>query len=196
MDVDLEAVLARIRADRAEAEAQLSAAQARLDELASMEASVQVAAIAAEKYGQNVPAPTYAGQPSAQEPGWASLNNKQAALTALKAIGRPASTRAVYNKLRSVGRTEEFDQVRAALGDLKRKGSISKADRGLWQPPVAIEAEAGISAAVAGANSATVAEPSPLAPEFVPGGANAAMQVLQSDPGRFWTVREVWAEEV
>lgn len=203
MDVDLEAVLARIRADRAEAEAQLSAAQtqlsaaqARLDELASMEASVQVAAIAAEKYGQNVPAPTYAGQPSAQEPGWASLNNKQAALTALKAIGRPASTRAVYNKLLSVGRTEEFDQVRAALGDLKRKGSISKANRGLWQPPAAIEADVGVSAAAAAANSPAAAEPYSAAPEGTPAGANAAMQVLQSDPARLWNVREVWAEEV
>src|SRR5438876_7349139 len=53
-DIDLEAVLARIRADRAKAEAQLRAVQSRLDELASMEASVTAAARVAEQYGQTV----------------------------------------------------------------------------------------------------------------------------------------------
>jgi hypothetical protein len=195
MAVDLEAVLARIRADRAEAQAQfnaaqaqLNAAQARLDELASMEASVQVTAIAAEKYDQAPQATQHADQPFAQEPGWATLTNKDAALTALTAIGRPASTREVYDKLRSAGRTEEFEQVRAALGDLKRKGKLSKANREQWQPPLMIESRTEVPA--------KVTEPHPAIPEITPTGMNAAMQVLQGDTTRFWTVREVWDEQV
>lgn len=148
MDVDLEAVLARIRADRVKAENQIRTAQSRLDELASMEAHVTAAMRAAEEYGQGIQATERADRRPVPETNWASLTNKEAALKALNEIGRPASTREIYNKLRSVGRTEVFDQVRAALGDLKRRGQLTKASRELWQPPSPMKTRTGVPANV------------------------------------------------
>lgn len=190
MDVDLETVLARIQADRAEAEAQLRVIQGRLDELTSMEAGVQVAVSASRKYAPAaLQATHHEDRTPTQERRWATLTNMDAAVAALAEIGRPASTREVYEKLRSAGRPEDFEQVRAAFGYLKRKKKIERASAGLWQPPM-----------VTGTRDADVpapvTEPQATAPAGRPMGSTAAKQILQSDPDRAWTVREVWDEEV
>jgi hypothetical protein len=188
MDVDLEAVLARIQADRAEAEAQVRAAQDRLHDLVSKEAGVQVTINAIREYGESPPITPQAEQVPAQEPRWAVLNNMDAAVAALTEIGHPASTREIYEELRVAGRPEGFEQVRAALGYLKRKGKIDTPSRGLWQPPAMIESTAEAPAAVMA--------PQDAARENTPTGSNAASQILQGDTTRSWTTREVWAEQV
>lgn len=191
MAADLEALLARIQADRAEAETQLKAAQKRLDELISKEQGVQTAVQALREYGQGseivqqeeaeevaLPQEAAAAVPEpafVQEPNWAALNKMDAAAAALTAIGHTATTRQVQEKLQSVGRTADFEQTRSALGYLKRKGRLSEAPTGLWGVPIVGEPEA---------------EGSP------PTGIAAARRVLQADTNRSWTAREVWDEQV
>jgi hypothetical protein len=189
-DADLEALLARIQADRAEAEAQLKADQKRLDELISWEKGVETAVQALRKYGQGsetvqqeeaaLPQEAVAIVPEpepAEEPDWAALTNMDAAAAALMAIGHTATTRQVQEKLQSVGRAADFEQTRSALGYLKRKGRLSEAPTGLWGVPIVIEPP-----------DESLAKP--------PTGMNAARQVLQADTSRSWTVREVWDEQV
>jgi hypothetical protein len=188
MAADLEALLARIQADRAEAETQLKAAQKRLDELISWEKGVQTAVQALREYGQGseivdqeevaLPQEIAATVPEsvpAPDVNWAALSNMDAAAAALTAIGHTATTRQVHEKLQSVGRTADFEQTRSALGYLKRKGRLSEAPTGLWGVPIVSEPEA---------------EGSP------PTGMDAARQVLQADTNRGWTARQVWDEQV
>jgi hypothetical protein len=60
----------------------------------------------------------------------------------------------------------------------------------------AVSAEAHLVATAEMMANASVTEADSALPQEPPAGSSAARKVLQSDPSRFWTVRQVWDEEI
>jgi hypothetical protein len=59
----------------------------------------------------------------------------------LRELGRPATTREIHERLSAAGYKFNFEQVRSALGYLKRKDRVERAGPATWQFPRTREAE-------------------------------------------------------
>ena len=87
----------------------------------------------------------------------------------LRELGRPATTREMHERLIAAGYTFDFEQVRSALGYLKRKNRVERVGPATWQSPRTREAKSFAPVTDAtGANGAGEAGASLFAAPFSP----------------------------
>jgi hypothetical protein len=132
INVDVESILKKVEEDLQAAEAQLRAAQGRVDELRNVRDGLR---LAVERYGQPALFPGDHGRDAVRTiiDEWVAMSQSEATLAALRDIGRPATTREVYERMAGAGRPENHEQVRSALNYLKRREVARRIDRGLWE---------------------------------------------------------------
>lgn len=139
MPVDVESIMQRVEEDLAEAQAQLRAAQGRVDELVILRDGFSMAV---QRYAPRNAAAVTAeildelASPVANVSVRPRISLGQAVQKALEDLGRPASTREVFDQVKRLGRSENYEQVRASLHYLhSRQHRVGKAGRGLWELP-------------------------------------------------------------
>lgn len=111
---------------------------------------------------------------------WAALNHMVAVLRALTEAKRPLSPKDIVRGLRAVGRSDNNDQVRAALAALKRKGRASLVGRAQWVATVEpSQAQAAIAATLAATPEAQRYHPVPFDPRR--SEPNGAVRIPQDD---------------
>jgi hypothetical protein len=149
MNVDVAQVMERVEDDLAKAEAELAAAQGRVTELRSVRDGFK---LAIERYAATS-LPAAKPEPRRIRPEDAealrairneaahaensrisALRQMDAALWALQTIGRPASTREIYEFLAQAGRNDDYEQVRSATTYLRRRELIRRVTDNLWAP--------------------------------------------------------------
>jgi hypothetical protein len=152
--VDVNEIMRRVDEDLAAAEAQLRAAQGRVDELATVRDGLR---LAVQRYGSVESNGPWQRLTESVERGttrpFSEITQMEACLRILTELGRPATTQEVLDKLRSHGRPENYEQVRGALAYLLRKKRIKRVGPGLWESPTTTDATNDFAPAVAPARA-------------------------------------------
>jgi hypothetical protein len=132
--VDTETIIRQVGIDLEAAEAQLGAAQDRVQELRTIREGLR---LAAQRYGQvQTPVqPVDSGAPDADD-ALTSISQTDLCYDVLVVkIGRRAATQEIREKANETpGRDLSHEQVRNALGYLLRKKRIKRIAPGLWEP--------------------------------------------------------------
>jgi len=131
--VDTETIIGQVDIDLEAAEAQLRAAQDRVQELRTIREGLR---LAAQRYGQvQIPAqPVDSGAPDA-DGALTSISQTDRCYNVLAKIGRRATTQEIREKANETpGHDLGHEQVRNALGYLLRKKRIKRIAPGLWEP--------------------------------------------------------------
>lgn len=214
----LQQLLDKVDVDLEDAHSLLRAAQGRVEELETEKAGLK---LAFKRHNSSrgavnlqASARTTVGGPRSEEP-QSGRHPEPAAVDAqethadqtykgLKALGRPASRLEVRDTVAAAGDPEfSPEQARNALNYLKKKGLVKRQPSGLWE--VTVEAAENGSTPASGAGHVEASLPVPAFPQHAQGHAGAekppkgklaALEILKSDESRFWTVRQVWDEQV
>jgi hypothetical protein len=132
--MDMESVLRQVRADLAAAEVKLTDQQSKVDKLRAavtgLEYALSTYGDTAEKDSRRTevaPAPTPPADSS-----WLVLNKEKQSLRALTEIGGTAGTRAITDKMISVGLDVDARAVKGYMNSLKRKGLVYSVQVGTW----------------------------------------------------------------
>ena len=163
--MDLDDMLTQSTAELESAEADLQAAQQRVDELRTIQEGIR---LAKNRYGhvqattedETAPPTATATVTSTKTPvsparrprrrsakrGHPQVSQSDLCLGLLGELGRPASSAEVRAQLAEQGHTYDPEQIRAAFAYLLRKEKVVRVEAGVWAlPPREIPAEPGAS---------------------------------------------------
>jgi hypothetical protein len=152
--MDLDDMLTQSTAELESAEADLQAAQQRVDELRTIQEGIRLAKnrygqAQASTQGQTAPpagttpaaSPKTAGsqarRPRRRSPkrGHSPVNQSDLCLALLAELGRPVSSTEARNRLAEQGHTYDAEQIRGAFAYLLRKDKIVRVEAGVWALP-------------------------------------------------------------
>jgi hypothetical protein len=221
----LQQLLDKVDVDLEDAHSLLRAAQGRVGELETEKAGLTLAlkrydsglgavdlrASAGTTVGDLGPAEARSGFHPELAAANAQESNADRTYKGLKALGRPASRLEVRDRVAAGDPEFDSEKTRNALNYLVKKGLVKRQPSGLWEvvveaaendsPPASAASVNGVSEA----GHVEAARPAPARSRRVRGRAGArkppvgkvaALEILKSDESRFWTVREVWDEQV
>jgi hypothetical protein len=163
--MDLDDMLAQSTVELESAEADLQAAQQRVEELRTIQEGIR---LAKNRYGQaqaatqgqaatltgTVPSasPKAAGSPARRprrrpaKRGHSQVNQSDLCLALLAELGRPVSSTEARERLGAQGHIYDAEQIRGAFAYLLRKEKIVRVEAGVWALPPSQNADADLPA--------------------------------------------------
>jgi hypothetical protein len=178
--MDLDDMLAQSTVELESAEADLQAAQQRVEELRTIQEGIR---LAKNRYGQaqaatqgqaatltgTVPSasPKAAGSPARRprrrpaKRGHSQVNQSDLCLALLAELGRPVSSTEARERLGAQGHIYDAEQIRGAFAYLLRKEKIVRVEAGVWALPPSQNADADLPASALLQQGGRQVEPRP-----------------------------------